>query len=170
MASPRLFAFRGNHETESIRIDEPECASARSVGRLGEERTTSLFDPSRNFVDVLRGGEHQRESFAFDSIDAFGTVVFVNQQSNYTSPQRNGQQDSFTFVLSIDCEAEDVGVKRETLFEIVYGERRRELASLKGFRLGALSLVGHDSLPVVVIELVSGVFADGRAEFLRCTG
>src|SRR5690348_15571913 len=89
------------------------------------------FGALGEIVDVLRGGDLEREAFAFDAVRSFGAIVLRDEDHHAAGLEGNRDQLSVAVMLAIDGEAEDIAIPISASLEIVDRKRGLECEALE---------------------------------------
>jgi hypothetical protein len=89
------------------------------------------LNPRRQRVDVLGGGQLQREAHGLDPIQPPGAVVLGEQQPHLAGADRHGDRSAVALMATVDDESQDVAVPRGAGGQVHHRERGRQLAGVQ---------------------------------------
>lgn len=122
-----LAARGGKNEAKAVRIAKPKDPHTPRVGRLGIEHGSRALGVRCDRVDVLGGGDLERESLSLHAIDALGAILLGKEDTNLSCSQTDGDQLAIAFMLPVEREAEDVAIPGETESNVGDGEGSSEV-------------------------------------------
>src|SRR6266705_4119764 len=89
--------WRRNNQAEAIEVAKPEDSRAPGVGWLRIERSARALRVGCQGVDILRGGDLERESFPLHAINSPGPILLGQEDANRSRPQADGEQPAAAF-------------------------------------------------------------------------
>src|SRR6266699_843765 len=131
--------WRRNNQAEAVEVAKPKDARAPGVSRLRIERGARALRVGCQSVDILRGGDLERESFPLHAINSPGPILLGQEDANCSRPQADGEQPATAFEFTVNREAEHVAIPLNAASNVGHCEGR--LKALREQRWG--SLVGR---------------------------
>jgi hypothetical protein len=117
---------RRKNEAETVWVAKPKDPYAPGVSRLGIEYRARALDVGCEGVDILRGGDLERESFPLDAIESPCAIVLRQDDANRSRPQADREQPALALKFAVHREAEYVAIPRKTPSSVGHGEGRVE--------------------------------------------